>query len=276
MRQISEPSRLSVIVNDEITVRGQSPDDTGNMGWSGQAGFEICEMANRFKLSAIPRPSKHSPWDEEDRSLSPGSTSCGGCPDPKICPPPFAPGFTIAECYLMECKKRYPDEYICDGGDRGPARALRFCGYSGLETEDMLPSSLITQGKNESSPRAACVSMHLDLPPFRSVSVPAVGEAVSELANVAGSTGDRSMRAQTKIDQSAQQTPTGGLRMRSRSSGLESTSGQGDFASITRLAAHEKLINLFQDIGFLRTGFDGVDGRGCHSAGDAGFDGLEP
>lgn len=258
MRQISEPPAYLIIVNDEITVRGQSPDDTGNMagrvklGSKSANGQQVQTVSHTPAIEALPVGMKIEVCPPDRRVVA-------GCPDPKICPPPFAPGFTMAECYLMECKKRYPDEYICDGGDRGLPVHYDSVGIQGLETEDTVAEFVDHTGKERVKPSSRVCVYAPRFAAVRSVSVPAVGEAVSELANVAGSTGDRSMRAQTKIDQSAQQTPTGGLRMRSRSSGLESTSGQGDFASITRLAAHEKLINLFQDIGFLRTGLMEVD-----------------
>ncbi|MBA4029970.1 MAG: hypothetical protein C0478_03610 [Planctomyces sp.] len=261
MRQISEPPAYLILVNEELTVRGQAPDfPADGTAPAAQAGGRVRLGSGSRSASQAIQPAAYSPevtalpTGMKIEVCPPDRRIVAGCPDPAVCPHPFAQGFTIAECYSMECRKNFPDEYICDGGDRGLPIHYDSIGLRGLETEDTVAEFVDHTGKERVKPSSRVCVYAPRFAAVRSVSVPAVGEAVSELANVAGSSGNRSVRAQTKIDQSAQQTPTGGLRMRSRSSGLESTSGQSDFAQITRLAAHEKLINAFQDIGFFRTG----------------------
>lgn len=247
----AQPASLTYTASPII--RGQAPDEDFRA---------VPPKAGSVKLGGV-RPTAATAPRQATAALPaglklevcpPDARVATGCPDPAVCPPGLGFGLTVTDCYSLECRKLYPDEYLCDGGDRGLPVHYETSGRRGLETEDTIAEYTDHRGKDTMRPSSRVCIYAPRFSTVRSVSVPSVGAAVSELADVSGARGGSSMRTHLRIDQSSQQTQPGDVRMRSRVSGLEMRSGQANVGQVTRLAAHEKLINAFQDRGFLRTG----------------------
>lgn len=148
----------------------------------------------------------------------------------------------------------FPDEYISDGGDRGLPFHYEDGRYAGFESEDTIVEYQDHTGEAEVkvtnrvsvySPRFAAV---------RTVSVPSEG-TVSQFASGADKTlklhDINSGLGSTLHNEYAS---AGGVRMRSRPSGLEGESDPDTVGQITTAGRNDKLQNIFQNLLFLSTG----------------------
>ena len=170
------------------------------------------------------------------------------------CPNPFAPGMVGCQCESTLLLEKFPDEYLCDGGDR--ALPVHYDNYNrlGLDTEDTVAEFTDHTGKNRVrasnrvcvySPRFATV---------RTISRPHEDSHLNRIADVGHSAGTNAMHTRLKASLHVKQEMTGRVAVRSRAGGLESEQLQGDISQTKRLAVHDKLINVYQDLNFVQFG----------------------
>jgi uncharacterized repeat protein (TIGR01451 family) len=170
------------------------------------------------------------------------------------CPNPYAPGMVGCQCESTLLLEKFPDEYLCDGGDR--ALPVHYDNYNrlGLDTEDTVAEFTDHRGKNRvKASNRVCVYA----PRFatvRTISRPHEDSHLNRIADVDHAAGTNAMHTRLKASLSVKQEMTGRILVRSRAGGLESEQLQGDISQTKRLAIHDKLVNVYQDLNFVQFG----------------------
>ena len=170
------------------------------------------------------------------------------------CPNPFAPGMVGCQTESTLLLEKFPDEYLCDGGDR--ALPVHYDSYNrhGLDTEDTVAEFTDHTGKNRvRASNRVCVYA----PRFatvRTVSRPHEDSHLNRIADVGHAAGTNAMHTRLKASLHVKKEMSGGMAVRSRASGLESEQLQGDISQTKRLVVHDKLINVYQDLNFVQFG----------------------
>ena len=169
-------------------------------------------------------------------------------------PNPFAQGMLGCQCETATLAEKFPDEYLCDGGDR--ALPVHYDQYSrnGLDTEDTVAEFTDHTGKQrvKASNRVCVYAPRFST--VRTISRPHEGMNLDESARVGHSIGTDQMHTRLKPSLHVKSEMSGRVRVRSRASGLESEQLQGDVSNVKRLAIHEKLLNVYQDLNFVQFG----------------------
>jgi len=211
---------------------------------------------------------EESPLDKSAIEFTPAETRTGaavqfagheiaGAP----CPPGACRECRIQGSLCQACAgKAYPDEYICDGGDRGLPFHYEAGSYAGFESEDTIAEYQDHEGEPEVriasrvciySPRFASV---------RTVSIPTEGTA-SQFASGTDETlqiHDINSRMGTTFHNDY--ASIGGVRMRSRASGLGGEFDPDTLNQTTVAGRNDKLQNVYQNLTFLKTGrFDNTE-----------------
>jgi uncharacterized repeat protein (TIGR01451 family) len=178
-------------------------------------------------------------------------------PSPRWAAPsanPFAQGTVGCRCETTYLAEKFPDEYLCDGGDRAiPVHYDRF-NRNGLDTEDAVAEFTDHLGKNHVRPTNRVCVYAPRFSTVRTVSRPHEGMNLGEVAGVGHSIGTDSMRTRLKPSYNVKNEMSGRVLVRSRASGLESEQVQGNVSGAKGLAINEKLLNVYQDLTFVQTG----------------------
>ena len=187
----------------------------------------------------------------------PGMTINQCPPEPRWaapCPNPFAPGMVGCQCERTLLLEKYPDEYLCDGGDRALPVHYDSFNRQGLDTEDTVAEFTDHRGKNrvKASNRVCVYAPRFST--VRTVSRPHEDSHLNRIADVDHTAGTNTMHTRLKASLHVKQEMTGRVLVRSRAGGLESEQLQGDVLQTKRLAIHEKLINVYQDLSFVEFG----------------------
>ncbi|MBS0203055.1 MAG: DUF11 domain-containing protein [Planctomycetes bacterium] len=178
-------------------------------------------------------------------------------PDPRWAAPapnPLAQGMLGCPCETTVLAEKFPDEYLCDGGDR--AIPLHYDGSSrnGLDTEDTVAEFTDHTGKNRVRPTNRVCIYAPRMATVRTISRPHEGTTLDEIARVGHAVGTDQMHTRLGARLHVKNEMSGRVMVRSRASGLESEQYQGDISQIKRLVVHEKLLNVYQDLAFVRFG----------------------
>ncbi|GAB4148406.1 MAG: hypothetical protein Tsb009_22150 [Planctomycetaceae bacterium] len=155
---------------------------------------------------------------------------------------------------IDQLAREYPDEYLFDGGDRNhPIHYDKFHRH-GLDTEDTIAEYRDHKGKRhiQSTNRVAVYAPRFAA--VRTVSQPISGVAVHKLGGAELTTHGAGLLARTGTAMHLRRLKVDGVRMRSRASGLNGKSSQVGMDQLTPLARNDKLINLFQNLAFVKTG----------------------
>ncbi len=172
----------------------------------------------------------------------------------------FSVGPTCCAVDQLVLPQHFPDEYLCDGGDRGLPFHYESYERAGLETEDTIAEYVDHKGLDHAKPSTRTCIYAPRFAAVRVISQPSEGAAVSELADVQHSSSGGSVRTNLATGFAEQRDTLADVRMRSRAGGLESEAGQRDFAQVSRPAMHDKLLNTFEDLTFVTDGtFDSVE-----------------
>lgn len=191
----------------------------------------------------------------------------GACPPEAIvpaCPPeprwaapaanPFAQGMIGCRCETTYLAEKFPDEYLCDGGDRDVPVHYDTFNRNGLDTEDTVAEFTDHTGKNRVRPTNRVCLYAPRFSTVRTVSRPHEGMVLDEVAGVGHSIGTDSMRVQLKPSYHVKNEMTGRVKVRSRASGLENEQTLDNVSHVKRLVVHEKLLNIYQDLSFVQFG----------------------
>ncbi|MBI1345706.1 hypothetical protein GC163_05395 [bacterium] len=189
-----------------------------------------------------------------------------GCPPEAItsCPPearqpvaganPYGVGMPHCDVACQPSPAHYPDEYLCDGGDRELPVHYGADVRLGLDTEDTVAEYTKNDG-SEGLTKSNKVCVYA--PRFasvRSVSLPHQEGTYREVGGIdhAGLGGE--MQNQLVASLGQRNIAADGVRMRSRASGLETEQISTDMQQRQRPQLQDKVLNTFQDVGFFRSG----------------------
>lgn len=183
---------------------------------------------------------------------------CENCPpdprQPVFGCDPYAVGQPGPDLLVQPSPRAYPDEYLCDGGDRGWPVHYPAGTRDGLATEDTVGEFTDHTGRERVAPSNRVCFYAPRCSAVRTISRPHQSERLDEIGGLAQSRGGQSLLNSVEATQRTKLDPTGRLLVRSRAGGLESESLTGGVSQSDRLLLNEKLLNTFEDLGFVRTG----------------------
>jgi uncharacterized repeat protein (TIGR01451 family) len=163
-------------------------------------------------------------------------------------------GMLGCRCETTWLAEKYPEEYLCDGGDRD--RSVHYEGYTrnGLDTEDTIVEFTEHTGKERVRPTNRVCIYAPRFSTIRTISRPHEGMRLDEIAGVGQSVGTDQFHTRLKPKHHIRNEMSGRVLVRSRASGLDSEQFQGNLSQAKRLAIHDKLLNVYQDLTFIRAG----------------------
>lgn len=188
------------------------------------------------------------------------------CPPEAIisCPPearvpfsganPYGIGMPICDVACQPSPHHYPDEYLCDGGDRDMPLHYYEDERRGLDTEDTLAEFTDHKGKPRTSKSNKVCVYAPRFASVRTVSLPHEEGTIQEVARAENTAGGNELHTRMASTLKNKNVAVGGVAMRSRASGLENEVVQGVASQRQRPQFHGKVLNLFQEIVFLQAG----------------------
>lgn len=264
-RSNSVDDGLVQAVHHEVADRNSSNRDTASGARRDshvQPLAHQTEAPGETRLSRKPNGSiqqvAHTESFAADPNACPPGVTIQQCPaEPRWaapCPNPFAPGMVGCQCESAVLSEKFPDEYLCDGGDRALPVHYDQTNRQGLDTEDTVAEYTDHTGKNRvRASNRVCVYA----PRFaaiRTVSRPHEDSNLFRVADVDHAAGTDALHSRLKPSHHSKQEMTGRVLVRSRASGLESEQLQGNVSQTKHLAVHDKLLNVYQDLNFVRFG----------------------
>jgi len=169
-------------------------------------------------------------------------------------PNPFAQGMLGCQCETTALAEKFPDEYLCDGGDRALPVHYETFTRNGLDTEDTIGEFTDHTGKTRARASNRVCVYAPRLSTMRTISRPHEGMNLDEVAGVGQSASTDQIHTRLKASLKVKNEMSGRVLVRSRASGLESEQIQGNVSQTKRLVVHEKLLNVYQDLGFVQFG----------------------
>ncbi|MDB5347557.1 MAG: hypothetical protein JWP89_5934 [Schlesneria sp.] len=169
-------------------------------------------------------------------------------------PNPFAQGMLGCRCETTALAEKFPDEYLCDGGDRSVPVHYDSNMRDGLDTEDTVAEYTDHVGREHVRPTNRVCVYAPRVSTVRTISRPHEGMTLDEVAGVGHAAGSNLYHTRLKLGNHTKNQMTGGVLVRSRASGLESEQIQGNVSQAKRLAIHDKLLNVYQDLTFVQFG----------------------
>ncbi|MGD9857399.1 MAG: hypothetical protein AB7U20_20845 [Planctomycetaceae bacterium] len=171
---------------------------------------------------------------------------------PSQCPSPYAMACEIpVAVYEPEV---YPEEYICDGGDRGHRVMYTASGRSGLDTEDTVAEFTDEEGCVCIRPSTRTCIYAPQFAAVRSMSLQQINLSVDKLAGAHDHRSSIGFRSQLTPGVEEHIDQPVGINVRSRVSGLDADVSGGAIARVQTTARHVKLNNVFENELFLAPG----------------------
>lgn len=179
----------------------------------------------------------------------------GMLPGVGVCPPypPVVPGW-IGGAAIPPIAKNYPDEYLCDGGDRGYPVRYDFDMRLGLETEDTIAEYTDHTGDEHLKPTNKVCIYSPRFGAMRTVSTPVLDTGVDQLASADKFLRGGGLRNRNATGTHKQHLAPINYRTRERASDIEVEMRSAGVDQAQALLIHTKLINTFQDLQFIRSG----------------------
>lgn len=165
------------------------------------------------------------------------------------CPVPYGQPVQV-EVSVYE-PELYPEEYICDGGDRGIRVHYTELGRHGLETEDTVAEFTDHRGDRHIRPSTRVCIYAPQFAAVRSMSLPQVNLAVDKLAAAHDGRPSVGLRSRLTTGVESHNDQPIGLDLRTRASGVEHEAAHGGVARVQSSARHIKLNNVFENELFL-------------------------
>lgn len=167
---------------------------------------------------------------------------------------PLAQGMVACEVCNVPSIEKYPEEYLCDGGDRD--QPVHYDSFSriGLDTEDTVLEFTDRSGKQVTKPSNRVCVYAPRFASVRTVSAPHEGQGKSEIGGVQHMASTKGMHTRLKPSNEVKREMLGGVAVRSRASGLETDVVLDSVWQLRRLSSEEKVINLHQSLAFVQFG----------------------
>ena len=148
----------------------------------------------------------------------------------------------------------YPDEYLFDGGDRDYPIHYDEFNRLGVETEDTIVEFDDDEGEHHVQPTNRVAIFAPRFASVQSVHGPDARTAIRRLASTHDNSISVSLNTRQKHTMHRENVGSDNVRMRSRASGVDSQVTVKGTAASLQVALQSKLLNAFEEIGFLRTG----------------------
>ena len=194
----------------------------------------------------------------ENQSVQIAANSIECCPAEPRFPAagvnPMAPGMMAYDVSNLPSTENYSDEYLCDGGDRD--LPVHYDSYSrrSLDTEDTILEFTDRSGRERMKPSNRVCIYAPRFASVRTVSRPHEDLSTNEAAGLGQMASTSGVHARLKLAHEVKLDSTSRLSVRSRASGLDMDSAQGAVTQLHTLSVHDKLLNLYQALSFVRSG----------------------
>ncbi len=148
----------------------------------------------------------------------------------------------------------YPDEYICDGGDRG--HPVHFNGpvRQGLDAEDTVGEFVDENGERHVLPSTQACVYAPRFASVRSISQPVLDFSIDKPAGAHDGIALAGLARELAPDTQAQSDQLSGINMRSRASGLGVDAGDSSVRQLQTTEQHLKIQNVYEDRNFFSEG----------------------
>lgn len=190
--------------------------------------------------------------------MTPGQPTITQCPPeprwPAAGPNPLAPGMMACDVCNLPSPEKYDDEYLCDGGDRDLPIHYDHYNRLSLDTEDTILEYTDRSGNERVKPSNRVCIYAPRFASVRTVSRPYEDLATSEVAGVGHLTTTAGMSSRLKASKNVKRETSGGIAVRSRASGVETDEGQGMVSQLRAPSTHDKLLNIYEALTFIRIG----------------------
>lgn len=239
------------------SVAKSTPEMAPPSAWSMAAPLQSVQPAGSVRIGRPPTNAIQLVAHEEAVPTCPPDAIQSCPPEPRFPvagPNPYGVGMPMCDVACQPSPHHYPDEYICDGGDRELPVHYGEDVRLGLDTEDTVAEFRNHKGEEGLiksnrvcvyAPRFAAV---------RSVSLPYEEGTFREVAGVDHSDTGGEVRTRLAPNMGNRNVSVSGMRMRSRASGLESEQLPTDASQRQRPQQNDKILNTFQDFNFFHNG----------------------
>lgn len=165
-------------------------------------------------------------------------------------PDPYCVGMPMMELANVPNPEKYCDEYLCDGGDREWPVHYSANERLGLDTEDTVAEYVDHRGVERMKPSNKVCVYAPRFAAVRTISQPVVGEALDKSVGMINATADDELRTRLTATQRIKRDPVGGIRVRTRASGIDTEQIGVGVTQDVALVQHDKINNLFQSFSF--------------------------
>ena len=154
----------------------------------------------------------------------------------------------------MPSPELYTDEYLCDGGDRKLPVHYDSFSRMGLDSEDTVLEYTDRTGTEHMQPSNKVCIYAPRFASVRTVSRPHEEQSASEVARVGQLASTGGVHSRLRASNNVKREMTGRIAVRSKASGLDTDAFAGTMANLRRPSAHDKLLNIYQALTFIRSG----------------------
>ncbi len=182
-------------------------------------------------------------------------TSCP--PEPRVpfnMAQPFAIGMPACDAACQPSPLHYPDEYLCDGGDRDWPVHYQELERHGLDTEDTIAEYTDHRGRQRTMPSNKVCVYAPRFASVRTLSLPHEEGTINQVAGTENTYLGGEVRTRLAPNLGNKNISLSGVQMRSRASGLEGELVATNASQRQHQQVHDKVLNTFQDIGFFQSG----------------------
>lgn len=159
-----------------------------------------------------------------------------------------------ADPFLGKPHEQHPDEYLLDGGDREHPVHYQGQYRDGLETEDTVTEYIDHTGKPHVKATNRVAIYAPRFASVRAITTPSGDTAVNRLAGMQETKRDSGVSNRVGPQRYIDSQRLGGVRVRSRASGVNAREGQFGTVNVASLNSHEQLLNTFEDLSYFLRG----------------------
>jgi uncharacterized repeat protein (TIGR01451 family) len=169
-------------------------------------------------------------------------------------PNPWAVGMPWVDAACQPSPHWYPDEYLCDGGDREDPVHYHSDRRMGLDTEDTVAEFVDHRGKQRTVPSNKVCVYAPRFAAVRTVSLLREEGTYQELVSVDHTHQGGEVRTRLAPHLGNRHIALHGMQSRARASGLDGDVLPGDVEHRQRPQIADKVLNTFQDFNFFQLG----------------------
>ncbi len=247
IRQVPQVSESNIIKDKAITpAGGEMPVRSENMIRPASGEIEApAPPAPAFpKLPAAAVPPAQFPPE----FCPPGHPAAGGLPFPPVVPA------WIGGAAIAPIPAHFPDEYLCDGGDREYPVRYDADTRLGLDTEDTVVEYTDHIGGEHVKPTNRVCVYAPRFGAMRSVSLPVLGTSVDQIASADRFSHGAGLQNRDVTGIHKDNLAVGKYRTRQRASDIDVNAWPMEMDQTQVVAGYEMLQNTFEDFQFVRSG----------------------